>query len=112
MVVVIVFQVGWQHLFTCQAKGEEDEKVGGESQRALVQRGSPRETRLSIQRLQTGRQAREGLKSLETPVSYHLSASLALILISRDRAMQGEAQRALVSKLFPDSKLSAFLFTF
>lgn len=110
--VVTVFQVGWQHLFTCQAKGEEDGKVGGESKRAPVQGGSPRETRLSVQRLQRGRQAREGLKSLGTPVSNHLSASLALILISRDRAMRGEAQRALVSKLFPDSKLSAFLFTF
>lgn len=110
--MVTVFQVGWQHSFTCQPKGEEDGKVGGESQRAPVQRRSPRETRLSVQRLQAGRQAREGLKSLGTPVSNHLSASLALILISRDRAMRGEAQRALVSKLFPDSKLSAFLFTF
>lgn len=42
----------------------------------------------AFKRLQAGRQAREGLKSLGTPVSYHLSASLALILISRDRAMQ------------------------
>jgi hypothetical protein len=53
-------------------------------------------------------QGREGLKGLRTPVSNHLSASFALSLISRTRAMQGEALRAFVSKLFPYSKLSVF----
>lgn len=53
-------------------------------------------------------QGREGLKGLGIPVSNHLSACFALSLISEDRASQGEAQKAFVSKLFPDSKLSAF----
>lgn len=111
MVVATVLPVE-QHSLTCQVKGEEDGKVGGESQRVLVRIGSPRELGLSVSRLQAHGQAREGLKGLGTPVSNHLSASFSPSLSAGVRAKRGEAQRALVSKLFPDSKLSAFLFTF
>ena len=89
------------------------EKLVGRVKEPRYSDGAPgRQASVFRDSRQAGRQAREGLKSLGTPVSNHLSASLALILISGDRAMRGEAQRALVSKLFPDSKLSAFLFTF
>lgn len=45
-----------------------------------------------------------------TPVSNHLSASFALILISRDRA--GRERLRELSKLFPDPKLACILITF
>lgn len=68
-----------------------------------TERGKPREMETPAHE-----QGRKELKGLGTPVSNHLSASFARSLISRDRAAQGEALSALVSKLFPDSKLSVF----
>lgn len=85
--VAILFKAGGQHSGTHQNKGRQTERLVAV---AVVWGGLQRSGPGSLRGACALGRGREGLKGLETPVSNHLSARVALSLISEDRASQGE----------------------